>query len=275
MPRLTALVRSDQPLVQPLYQEVAAVIASEIESGALRRGALLPPERLMCEQLRVSRVTLRRALGILQHEGKVVPSHGRGWFVNDTRLSELPNVLQGFSDLVTGRRLRAGTRMLLSHVRAATFNEADELDIAPGAPLFELRRVRTIDGLPVAIDHGRIPLDVCPHLPEVDLESHSLYRTLGEHGVQPFRCDYVIEAIPAEPEHSVYLKVKVGSPLLLTEGTTRHRGGRPIELSSVVFIGGRYRFRASVYAQPNARHVRTPNHAEDEQGEEHDGPGTE
>ena len=109
MPRLTALVRSDQPLVQPLYQEVAAVIASEIESGALRRGALLPPERLMCEQLRVSRVTLRRALGILQHEGKVVPSHGRGWFVNDTRLSELPNVLQGFSDLVTGRRLRAGT----------------------------------------------------------------------------------------------------------------------------------------------------------------------
>jgi len=230
---------------------------------------------VMCEQLRVSRVTLRRALGILQYEGKVVPSHGRGWFVNDARLSELPNVLQGFSDLVTGRRLCAGTRMLLSHVREATLSEADELGMPLGSPLFELRRVRTIDGLPVAIDHGRIPLDVCPHLPEVDLGSHSLYRTLKEHGVLPFRCDYVIEAIPAEPEHSVYLKVKVGSPLLLTEGITYDRGGRPMELSSVVFIGGRYRFRASVYAQPNARHVRIPYYAESEEGEEHDGPGLE
>lgn len=257
MPRLLALGRSDQPLAHPLYQEVADVIANEIGSGALRGGVLLPPERVMCEQFDVSRVTLRRALAMLRDEGLIVPSHGRGWFVNDNRLSELPNVLQGFSDLATGRRVRAGSKMLLSHVREATPDEADSLQIAPAAALFELRRVRTIDGEPVAIDHGRIPLDVCPHLPTLDLENQSLYRTLTEHGVRPFRCDYIVEAIPATPEHSLYLKVEVGSPLLFTDGTTSDRNGRPIELSTVVFIGGKYRFRASVFGRSNARHVRS------------------
>lgn len=234
------------------------MITSEIERGALRRGAPLPPERAMCEQLGVSRVTLRRALGTLAERGLVAPSHGRAWFVTDSLLGELPNMLQSLSELAASRRLRATSRVLLAHCRAASLDEADQLEIGPGAPLFEMRRVRLLDGVPVAIDHARIPLDFCPHLPDIDFAAVSLYQTLESHGVRLVRCDFAVQAVAADREHAGHLGIEPASPLLLAAGTTFGDGDQPVELSRVLFIAERYRFRATLYRHPTTRDARNP-----------------
>jgi GntR family transcriptional regulator len=247
-----------QPLPHPLHQEVSLVLAAEIERGALRRGVPLPPERAMCEQLGVSRVTLRKALASLANQGMVVPSHGRAWFVTDSILGELPNVLQGLSVLGAVRGLRVTSRVMLARVRGASLDEADLLEIGPGAQLFEMRRVRQLDDVPVAIDHARLPLDVCPHLPEVDFGAASLYQTLESHGVPPTRCDFAVQAVSAEPGHAEQLGVAPATPLLLAAGTTYDEHDRPIELSRVLFIGERYRFRATHFRRPDARRARNP-----------------
>ena len=44
-------------------------------------------------------------------------------------------------------------------------SEAELFAIAPGAELFELRRLRTLDGLPVALDASLVPLAVAPEPP--------------------------------------------------------------------------------------------------------------
>jgi GntR family transcriptional regulator len=241
------------PLPHPLYQEVASVIAAEIERGTLRPGTMLPSERTMCAQLGVSRVTLRAALAALAEQRLVVASRGRGWFVSDSMLGEPPNALQSFTELAAGRGLTSSSCVEFARVREASLHEADELEIAPGAPLFEMRRVRLLDGLPVAIDHARLPLAVCPALPTVDFDTHSLYATLEQHGVEPTSCDFSVQAVPAEPEHVAQLNVALGAPLLLAVGRTLDRHRRPIELSRVLFIGARYRFRASLYRRPQGR----------------------
>jgi len=243
-----------EPRPHPLYQEVAAVIVAEIEQGRLRPGTVLPAERTMSAQLGVSRVTLRAALASLAEQRLLVPSHGRGWFVSDSLFGEPPNVLQSFSELAAARGLTASSRVALAHVREASLQEADELEIGPGAPLFEMRRVRLLDGLPVAIDHARVPLAICPALPAIDFEANSLYATLEEHGVLPTSCDFAVQAVAAEAEHVAALNVALGEPLLLAVGTTVDRIRRPIELSRVLFIGARYRFRASLYRRPRSQH---------------------
>jgi len=247
-------VRADEPLPHPLYQEVASIIAAEIERGTLRPGTMLPAERVLSAQLGVSRVTVRAALAALAEQQLVVASHGRGWFVSDSMFGEPPNVLQGFSELAAVRGLTATSRVEIAHVREASLLEADELEIGPGAPLFEMRRVRLLDGLPVAIDHDRLPLAICPVLPTIDFETNSLYATLEQHGVEPTSCDFAVQAVGAEPEHVASLSVPLGAPLLLAIGTTVDRHRRPIELSRVLFIGARYRFRASLYRRPRAQH---------------------
>ena len=41
-------------------------------------------------------------------------------------------------------------------------DEAEAFGIAPGAELFELRRLRMLDGLPISLDHNRVPLRLVP-----------------------------------------------------------------------------------------------------------------
>jgi GntR family transcriptional regulator len=209
----------------------------------------------MCEQLGVSRVTLRKALDTLAQEGLLVPSHGRGWFVADSLLGELPNMLQSLTELAVARGLRASSRPVTVQVREASLDEADQLDIAPGTPLFEMRRLRRLDDVPVALDHVRLPLDICRELLEVDFASASLYQTLEHHGVRLIHCDFAVQAIAAEPDDAEELEVAPGTPLLLAVGTTYGASDRPIELSRVLFIGARYRFRATLYRNLNLQRV--------------------
>jgi len=210
----------------------------------------------MCEQLKVSRVTLRRALNTLADQGVLVPSHGRAWFVTDSLLGELPNFLQSLTEQAEARGLKATSRMMDAHVRGASLDEADQLEVGPGAALFEMRRLRLLDEVPVAVDHVRLPLDICPALSSGDFEVSSLYQTLEANGVMLVRCDFVIQAVAADATLAKSLEVPPATPLLLAVGAAYGEGDRPVELSRVHFIGERYRFRASLYRHASPHRAR-------------------
>jgi len=70
---------SDTPITPAMvYEQVAARLRQRIRLGLLPPGHRLPPERTLAEQLGVSRVTLRDALGILQGEGLIERRRGAG-----------------------------------------------------------------------------------------------------------------------------------------------------------------------------------------------------
>lgn len=64
-----------------LYIQVADYIASLVDSGKLRTGARLPPERELAEDYGVSYMTVRRAMKELRERGVIVSVHGKGTFV--------------------------------------------------------------------------------------------------------------------------------------------------------------------------------------------------
>ena len=63
----------------PLWVQAVDHIAREIAEGRLAAGSRLPPERELCAELSISRVTLRKALLKLVDDGVLRSSHGRGW----------------------------------------------------------------------------------------------------------------------------------------------------------------------------------------------------
>jgi DNA-binding FadR family transcriptional regulator len=70
---------SDTPMTTTsVYEQVAARLRQRIRLGLMPPGERLPPERSLAEQLGVSRVTLRDALGILQGEGLIERRRGAG-----------------------------------------------------------------------------------------------------------------------------------------------------------------------------------------------------
>ena len=167
----------DRPLdeLQLRYQRVQQALAEEIERGGRTPGARLPPERALAEHFGVSRVTLRRALDELSRAGLVRRSVS-GWVVGQRhgrRAAERADELLGDSGVTRAHRRRPDARS--GRCGPPTIDEAEALGLAPGAPLFELERMRTMDDVPILIDRTRIPLAVAPGIDDVDLQETSLY----------------------------------------------------------------------------------------------------
>lgn len=237
----------DHDVSTPLYVQIARLIVEQASGGELQRGARLPSERALCAELGVSRVTLRRALATLVEEGVVESSQGRGWFVATGVLGEPPNALRSFSETARIRGLEPSARVLAARCREATINEAETFGVAPGSTLFDLRRVRCLDGLPVACDESRVPLALAPHLETVDFSVASLYAELERAGTAPVRAEYALEAAEADAETARCLGLRPGAAVLMTTQTGYASSGRVVEVSSTTYRGDRYRFRASLY----------------------------
>jgi GntR family transcriptional regulator len=234
---------------EPLYLQVKKAIAADISERKLRPSERLPSERRICQAFGVSRVTARRALRALVEDGVIESAAGRGWFVANGPIGEPRNVLQSFSAMARARGLEPTARVLRQLVRPATIDEAEALEVVPGADLLDLERLRLLDELPVAVDWSRLPLSRVPGLEATDFETASLYATLQESfGVVPTCADYGLEAGGADEETSSLLGLKPGAPVLVASATTYGQDGRPIDLGRIVYRGDRYRFRTRLFS---------------------------
>jgi GntR family transcriptional regulator len=231
---------------QPRYATVARELANEIRRRTLEPGDRLPSERELSRRLGVSRVTIRRALGLLRQSGLVAPSATRGWFLLQTSLGE-PNALMSFSEMATSRGLTPTAHVIEACTNGADVDEATSLRVAPGTPLFELERVRLLDGIPVGVDHSRIVAARAPSASSHDFSHDSLYALLESHGVVPTRSEYVLHAGVADARIAGLLGVPEGVGLLVAEAVTFDQLDRPFELSRTRFLGDRYRFRTTLF----------------------------
>jgi GntR family transcriptional regulator len=239
-----AVIRADYP--EPLWIQAVTLIRDQIDTGALKAGSRLPPERELCQQLAISRVTLRKALNHLVEAGVLNAAHGRGWYVARSAASrEWPNTLESFSETAARMGLVPESRVLRAEASPASFDEAEELSIAPGTDLFHLERVRLLDGMPIALDMTQIAVSLLPDIGAVDFTRVSLYSTLSEAGIEPARADATLEAREADPAEAQHLRIAVGKPLLVMRQLAFDATERRLFTSTIKYAGERYRLRTS------------------------------
>ncbi|HEX3790401.1 MAG TPA: GntR family transcriptional regulator [Pseudonocardiaceae bacterium] len=233
---------------EPLWVQAVALVRGEIDKGTLKPGMRLPPERELCQQLGISRVTLRKALGQLVEEGVLSAAHGRGWYVSQAGpgpKKEWPNSLESFSETAARMGLKSHSTVLRAEASPATIDEAERLGLAPGTPLFCLERVRLLNAVPIAVDLSRIPLALVPEIEGVDFRTSSLYATLDTAGVEPARADSTIEATKADDRVAGHLDIASGDPLLVMHQLAVGMQEEPLFVSTIRYAGDRYRLRTS------------------------------
>lgn len=233
---------------RPLWEQTADFIRERIENGTYAPGARLPPERELCVALDISRVTLRKALASLVDRDTLSASHGRGWYVAtaDSQrppTGEWPNSLESFTETAERMGLTADSVVIEQRVSPANFDEAEELSVAPGTPLLRLSRVRRLDGVPIAVDHTRLPAHLIADLAELDFSTGSLYATLDASGVEIIRAEATIEARDAAPETAAHLGIEVSRPVLVMRQLAYDARDRPLLTSVIEYSADRYRLR--------------------------------
>ncbi len=231
----------------PLYLQVYRMIADDIAAGVLKPGDRLPAERDLCQKLGVSRTTVRRAFAELIQNGLIVSSVGLGAFVaGGESLAEPPNMLMSFSELGASRGFTPSAEVLEQELRQADLDQAELFSIVPGAELFWLRRLRLLDGLPVALDEALIPTVLVPDIAQHDYTCESLYKIMDDAGAGPTRAAYTVEAGAAGACDAQLLGTPAGAPVLIASTVGRDVQQRVVEHTRTVYRADRYRFHATL-----------------------------
>jgi GntR family transcriptional regulator len=155
----------------PKYVRITELLIREIAADRLSEGTRLPPERDMAANLGISVGTLRKALAELQTRGLLERRQGSGNYVRRQR--EVASVYAFFRL----ERLGGGglpTAALLARTRMP--KPADAPPFGPSPDAVRIRRLRRLDGEPVAVEEIWLDAAAAGGLDAAAL-SESLYLT--------------------------------------------------------------------------------------------------
>ncbi|HEY8016763.1 MAG TPA: GntR family transcriptional regulator, partial [Dongiaceae bacterium] len=174
-----------------LYERTISFILHYIDEHKLAEGARLPTEPELAAMAGVSMVTVRRAMAELAGQAIVRREQGRGTFLARRRVSaETTKVGSLRNGLSLDARSSLETRLLGLERRPATAEEAQRLALGDVAIVWEVSRLRLLDGRPMIQEVSIIPMILAP-----DLATHfrpkprqSLYALLeAKYGLREVR----------------------------------------------------------------------------------------
>jgi GntR family transcriptional regulator len=229
------LLNKDSPV--PLYIQFKEYLLERIESGQLEPDQRLPSERQFCDQLDVSRITIRQALNELMRDGLIRSVPGKGTFVARKQEGEF-HPLASFSQSVQAQEQRPSSRVLNQALIHASKRLASVLQIPTDSEVVLIKRLRLVDDEPCALQAAFLPSDLCPNILKQDFAKDSLYTVLSdEYGLVPVKANNSFEARLADADEREDLLLPQPSAVLVMRQTSYLHNSRPVEYTRSVYKG--------------------------------------
>lgn len=219
------------PLDEPLYVRLKIALRNLIR-GELQPGDQLPSENELCRQYKLSRITVRQALGALENEGAIERRQGRGTFVASPKRGEPITYFGSFTEELAAQGWTGSARLISFEVIEADLRVATQLRSAPATMVFKIRRVWDADARPICYQVSYVPQSILRTVTRAELRSDSLYERLESVLGEPlYEADEAIEAVLADPYRAKLLQTSRGAPLLMMERVVFSRSGTAVEYS--------------------------------------------
>lgn len=238
MPSLDIVIDRASPV--PLYHQVASAFEKAIREGVLPPETKLENEIALAKRYNLSRPTMRQAMDCLVREGLVVRQRGVGTQVvgpqvrRNLRLSSLYNDLQADGTIPQ-------TKVLGFEIVSSDEFTREKLGIRPGADVQHIRRLRTVDGRPLAIMENWVAVSAAS-LSVDELERDGLYNVLRRSGIDFRMAHQTVGAAVASSEQASLLQMEEGAALVVMGRTALDGSGSAIEHGHHVYRADRYSF---------------------------------
>jgi GntR family transcriptional regulator len=232
------------------YGLVAGALRARILGGELRPAEQLPTERELCDLFAVSRITIRRALAILEEEMLVERHQGRGTYVTPSPTRRIPLLDADFSGSVAAHAPDMERRLDDWRWEPAAAAIAAQLRTLPGDRVLYARRTDLLAGKPIAYDDIHLMGRYADAIQPSDLAMLPFLERWQE--VQQITLSYatqVIEAVPAKHPLTGCLVVKPGTPVLKGTETYFLAGDCPVGLFVSYYRHDLFRLTGTVRLQ--------------------------
>lgn len=240
------------PAQPPLHLSISETLLAEIEHGVYGPGEQLPSENQLMERFEVSRITIRRAIANLVHQGLVEAHQGRGVFVKAQHkvVYRLSNPLVFFEEDLARQGVTSSIKNLIFEAIAAPDDVRQLLHLPLGAPVYMQQKILLINDSPAAVDISYI----LPELGEAygaDLMRQMTFSTLEQNGVVIEHIEATFESVHANHDLSQHLDIPLGSPLLTYRYVAYTQSDRPIVCGYAPSRGDRLRYSVTLQRIPS------------------------
>ncbi|HEY7034138.1 MAG TPA: GntR family transcriptional regulator [Thermomicrobiales bacterium] len=226
----------------PLYERIERAIGNAIQDGTLQPGTVFPSEPDLADRLGLSRQTINQALTGLARRGLLTRRRGVGTFVAEPVVEQPLGQLYSFIRTLTAQGHSPSTRLLGSRITQHDLASVLLTGNRDGL-VFEVSRLRLVDGDPMVFEELYLPLACGESLPPDRLAHDVLYDLFAELcAVTVTHAEETLRPVTVARTEAALLGVHPGEPAFLVERTA-YAGPTPVEFRRSLIRGDRYRFR--------------------------------
>lgn len=235
-----------------LYLQIAEVLKKEIISGEKKPGKSIGSQRELEERFKVSKITVRKAIEVLENEDLVITSHGKGTYVKQEKVEQTLDQLQSLSDVIK----KSGFNPQVKIHEMKKVNKIKMLDIHGEPPLEQsvryneylyIERLHVVEESPIALAKAYIPLEFGSEFTQTELEKFTIYELLqNKFDIVLGEAVQSIEAFPANAKLGELLNVPEGSPLLKAERLTYSKNDKLVEILTFYYRYDVFAFKVNL-----------------------------
>jgi GntR family transcriptional regulator len=229
----------------PLYAVIKNAILENIKNQVWPSGTKLPSESELCNIYKASRITVRQALMELQNEGVVTKHHGKGTFVEKSKMTIGLFKLMGYTEQLKLKGIDVSQKILECKLVPASMMLSEKLKVALNDPVISIYRLRYANDEPYILSKTWLPWKLAPNLLEdfTAGDVASLFEYLkNECNLQLVRAHDTLEPIILSKSESLLLQTGEGVPALRIESLTLGLDDQPVEMTNSIIRGDRSKY---------------------------------
>ncbi|MGI6298017.1 MAG: GntR family transcriptional regulator [Saccharofermentanales bacterium] len=221
-------MKIDKRSTIPLYAQLKELLSERIADGTWQRGEQIPSELALCEELDLSRPTVRQAIAELVNEGLLIIHKGRGTFVaSEPERIDLKSYSAFYFSILSARSITDFPLDSIEQVPADP--ELDRVFGAgsdQGVGYWQINYTLDLDGLPYAACRVHIPMIMFPELgPDLRAGKRMVDITANKYAYLPQKAQSSLIQRPSAREEAQQLDISRGTPILIHNSRLISRSG--------------------------------------------------
>lgn len=220
-----------------LYAKLRDGLRANILDGVLKPLDKLPSESQLATIHKVSRITVRLALGDLQNEGLIVRQQGKGAFVAPPRrATQSLDRLQGLGEALTAQGHSVhGKRLRMKRIKAPAL-VAKTLQLAAGDEVWHMVSLRYMNREPISVNSSYFPLPLGERVARLDLSGRDVIDVLEtELGKTIAQAQLEISAMAMPVREGRWLQVNPGMPALCVRRVLCDTSEQKLQVETVIY----------------------------------------